>query len=1764
MQKTKKLYMKKMIILLFRKLFAFILFSSFLSLLHAQTTVTLSTPGTGTWTVPCGVTSVTVEVWGAGGGGQGVTGNGNSGTGGGGSGGGYVKGAFAVSAGNVLDYSIGSGGDGTPSANNKGGNSWFINNTTLFSVGGNGAAAYANNTSGTGQNAVITGNFNTGAAPVSTYGGKGGDSSVGNFSGGGGSSAGTTTGNNASGQAGGAAPTNGYAGATGITGNGVGQNGNVGAGGSGAKKATGNGTFTGGKGGDGQIKITYTVTLPGTPMASSITGTSAILTWSGTGNFIVEYGPAGFTPGLGGTSGTGGTIASSSATSPYTLNGLVGGTPYDVYVRNVNCPTTGLYGSNSPKGTFTTTSTPCVTPTNPSGINFTGVSATTITVSFTPPGTAPSGGYVVFRSTSATAPVLTNGTVYTNGATYSLPGNSYQVVSNGTTVSIPQTGLTSNTRYYYYVFSQNTACSGQPFYSTGINGNQVTCPADPTGNTVTGITSTGSTLQWNASVGGGSAATINYLVEVTTNSDFTGPIAGSPFNNGTAVSKVITGLTSGTIYYYRIKANNGCSSNPGLTGSFTTSLAPCSGTPIGGTTGLSPSTGLPSSAFTATVTGDTAATGLNYQWQISDTGADPWFDISGATGASANLTAVPFNTATRYYRRKTTCGNSGLVAYSTVKTFVTTTASAYCAPSTSSPNSLYIKSFKFVGTLNNPSLGANTSGGNGYFNYTGLSPVAQQPDGSVVNIEAIASGNGNWKAWVDWNGDGDFDDNGEQVYRLTKFVTDALTFGFVIPPGQPAGKYRLRIKLRNNNSKSDFGPCDTFTNGETEDYSFEVVYDCPAKVDAINIVTTDGHRCGPGTVTLSAAGNGTTYRWYTSLTGGAPIHTGSTFTTPSISATTEYYVTAYNGACESAYRIPVTARIDPLPQITFSSTPSFCGADNGGAKINGSGDKFVDTKLNETFASGLGTFINLREGVYTGAAGDWQLQPSPFVPPASTDSPAGPYEGLAPALSSGYFGGNFAAIVTDIDRNTSIQNALTLTNAIDVTGFQNLNFDFDLYYFSITNSTTEGYLKIQYTYDTAATPAWNTLETITAITGNPIIWGKKKYLIPLPAPATSTQLKVRFLVYSYGYYSNGNGWKESITAVDNIKIYGDKPITTGFTWTGPPSMLYKSDCTTSLGNSKESEICIRPTDTQIENDISWNLTATAAFNNGCDASNSIVVPNNSKVYNTILSTDWSNAANWKPENIVPDATKCVIIKKPVIINAATDGLAKNITVESGGTLNINGSLKVTDWVKNNASAASVVVESDASLVQVNEAINTGNITAKRTLNLSAGRQQYNYLISPVEGQNLKYIYNGIDYVLYHNEANNFFYSSSGAYIKGRALAVKEPNKTAVAGGTPTVTATFTGYPTNGAFTYGIVNSNTANTAKRGFNLIGNPYPSNLDLIELYKINGGTGGNISSTFHLWDNRANSQTVQMGDNYGQQAYATFNAVTPPVGGTGIMATGDAGLAGTNKPTQYIKMGQGFMTQSKVASQQLKFDNTIRTTNKGTVSFFGKGAQETQVPVDRYWLNMVTPANLAAQIAVVYFEGGNNAFTDDDSSSMGGSDALYSIVDGVKVAINGRSSFTVTDVIPLGTAHFTGGNYTFALQEKEGVFANGQAIYLKDKQTGTLNNLSLGNYTFAASAGESAGRFEIVYQQDLVLATDGKAKEEIQVYRDGNSFLVKAQTKKITGLEVYDASGKLIVTMQPNSKKAVIDGTALANGMYLIKISQNGEVTSRKVLK
>lgn len=202
-----------------------------------QTTETY-TSGTS-WTVPCGVTSIDVEVYGAGGGGGGSKTGGQAG--GGGGAGGYAFITLAVTPGQVITYSIGTGGAGAAAGTGADGTA---GNPTTFNAGAvtanGGTAGLGDNNGGAGG----TGGTATGG-DTNSSGGNGGP---------GGASIGGSGGSNPGPNGGGNTP-GGAAGINGSPGN------SYGGGGAGGGDKSGGSNPSGGAGADGAIVITYTSTV---------------------------------------------------------------------------------------------------------------------------------------------------------------------------------------------------------------------------------------------------------------------------------------------------------------------------------------------------------------------------------------------------------------------------------------------------------------------------------------------------------------------------------------------------------------------------------------------------------------------------------------------------------------------------------------------------------------------------------------------------------------------------------------------------------------------------------------------------------------------------------------------------------------------------------------------------------------------------------------------------------------------------------------------------------------------------------------------------------------------------------------------------------------------------------------------------------------------------------------------------------------------------------------------------------------------------------------------------------------------------------------------------------------------------------------------------------------------------------------------------------------------------------------------------------------
>ncbi len=241
--------------------------------------------------------------------------------------------------------------------------------------------------------------------------------------------------------------------------------------------------------------------------------------------------------------------------------------------------------------------------------------------------------------------------------------------------SLPVSGLTTGTIYYWHVNASNSA--GPSAFSSRFSfTTQIGAPPVPTlaapANGATGIT-TSPTLSWNASTGATS-----YHLQVATDTGFTKLVADQ--SNIAATSLAISGLTNGTVYYWHVNASNASGTSAYSTiSNFTTIVsapsAPTLAGPASGATGIS---------ITPTLTWNASTNATSYRLQVAtDTGFTK-IVVDQSNIAATSLAVSGLTNSTVYYWHVNASNAGGTSGYSSTSNF-TTVISAPSAPILASP-----------------------------------------------------------------------------------------------------------------------------------------------------------------------------------------------------------------------------------------------------------------------------------------------------------------------------------------------------------------------------------------------------------------------------------------------------------------------------------------------------------------------------------------------------------------------------------------------------------------------------------------------------------------------------------------------------------------------------------------------------------------------------------------------------------------------------------------------------------------------------------------------------------------------------------------------------------------------------------------------------------------------------------------------------------------------------------------------------------------------
>ena len=93
-----------------------------------------------------------------------------------------------------------------------------------------------------------------------------------------------------------------------------------------------------------------------------------------------------------------------------------------------------------------------------------------------------------------------------------------------------------------------------------------------------------------------------------------------------------------------------------------------------------------------------------------------------------------------------------------------------------------------------------------------------------------------------------------------------------------------------------------------------------------------------------------------------------------------------------------------------------------------------------------------------------------------------------------------------------------------------------------------------------------------------------------------------------------------------------------------------------------------------------------------------------------------------------------------------------------------------------------------------------------------------------------------------------------------------------------------------------------------------------------------------------------------------------------------------------------------------------------------------------------------------------------------------------------------------------------------------------------------------------------YDNLYFHQNVLGTDDFEIADLTVYPNPttDSWTVRTDSQELVSIQLYDISGKNVLSLSPKSKETIIDATSLKTGLYFAQIITNDGVASIKLLK
>lgn len=574
------------------------------------------------------------------------------------------------------------------------------------------------------------------------------------------------------------------------------------------------------------------------------------------------------------------------------------------------------------------------------------------------------------------------------------------------------------------------------------------------------------------------------------------------------------------------------------------------------------------------------------------------------------------------------------------------------------------------------------------------------------------------------------------------------------------------------------------------------------------------------------------------------------------------------------------------------------------------------------------------------------------------------------------------------------------------------------------------------------------------------------------------------------------------------------------------------------------------------NDGGSNMfSSDEAFGDGIGSGNpgfaSMTFTDSKSYPNTWLGTDtdWSNAANWSEG--APSSTDNIYIANTANQPTSAVAITFNKAIVTPGAAIIVQSALSGDVILNSTSTSYSSLIVDGSI--------TGTISYLRAVNSFTPTDMINndndLISAPVTGQTFG-SFEGLaanSNLLASGSLRAFapFNNDTGVYENydasgdaGETLDAATGYRAATTDGG---TLTFTGTVNTGTVSKNITVGTDATYAE--WNLIGNPYPSYVDIKTFLEHEVDTG---ITNIDLMESASGI--------YGYDGDSTdgWDIIT--------LANDDGRL---------LAPGQGFFVAADaadVASYDIEFTAAMRT--PGSADDFITGRVDNS-SADLTFLKLTASTANNSYKTEFYFDLNATQGLDSgyDAVIWGGvapSFSLYSHLaqnnSGAPIALQALGNADISDItIPLGVNANAGEQLTFSISEMN--IPNTIEVYLEDNVENTNTLLNSSDYVITPSTNLSGtGRFFLRFADSaLSIVEDSLVDINIYTNHKNKTIVLEGQLDNLTEVFVYDILGRVVnrSVLSTSLTTQTIDTSALNSGIYVVKLQNKNQSKTTKVI-